>query len=56
MPRKPRPKWDDPQESKRFIEAAKAAGISDDPKAFERAFMKIVPRKPSSRRAKPASS
>lgn len=38
MPRKPTPKWDDPEESKRFLEAAKAAEASDDPKDFEKAL------------------
>lgn len=47
MPRKPKPKWDDPEESKRFLEAAKAAEASNDPKDFERAFNKIVPKSKS---------
>jgi hypothetical protein len=46
MPRKPKPKWDDPEQSKRFLEAAKAAGASDDPKDFDRALKKIAPKKP----------
>jgi hypothetical protein len=41
MPRKPAPKWDDPEESQRFLDEAKAAEASDDPKEFERA-LKIV--------------
>jgi hypothetical protein len=45
MPRKPSPKWDDPEQSKRFIEAAKAAEVSDDPKALDRVLKKIAPRK-----------
>ena len=46
MPRKakPNPKWDDPEESKRFLEAAKIAEASDDPKDFERALKKVVTR------------
>jgi hypothetical protein len=42
MPRKPKPKNDDPAEYKRFLETAKAVGASDDPKDFERAFRKVV--------------
>lgn len=38
MPRKSAPKWDDPEESQRFLDEAKAAGASDDPKDFERAL------------------
>ena len=41
MPRKPNPKWDDPEESKRFLETAKAVEASDDPADFERA-LKLV--------------
>lgn len=44
MPRKPAPKPDDPEEYKRFLETAKAAEAEKDPKAFERAFMRIAKR------------
>ena len=44
MARKPKPTWDDPEESKRFLETAKAAEASDDPKDFERALKKIARR------------
>lgn len=43
MKRKPAPKWDDPEESKRFLEAAKVAEASDDPKDFERALKAVAP-------------
>jgi hypothetical protein len=45
MPRKPKPKpeWDDPEESQRFLEAAKTAEASDDPKDFERALKTVAP-------------
>ena len=43
MPRKPNPKWDDPEESKRFLETAKAVEASDDPKEFERVFKRVAP-------------
>ena len=42
MPRKPAPKWDDPEESQRFLDEAKAAEASDDPKDLERALKKVV--------------
>jgi hypothetical protein len=42
MPRKPTPKWDDPEESKRFLEAADKVGASEDPKDFERALKKVA--------------
>jgi len=45
MPRKPAPKWDDPEESKRFLDTAKAVEASDDPKDFERALKAVAPRK-----------
>lgn len=37
-----RPKWDDPEESKRFLETANAVEASDDPKEFERALKTVV--------------
>ncbi len=42
MPRKPAPKWDDPEESKRFLETAKAAEASDDLKDFDKALKKVM--------------
>lgn len=47
MPRKlpPKPKNDDVEEYKRFLESAKKVEASEDPKAFERAFSNIVGRK-----------
>jgi len=43
MPTKsPKPKQDDPKQSKRFIETAKEIGADEDPKKFERVFKKIV--------------
>lgn len=46
MPRKPNPKWDDPEQSKRFIDAAKKAEASEDAKDFERALKTVLRRKP----------
>jgi hypothetical protein len=45
MGRKPKPKPDDPAQSKRFIEAAKKAE-ADDENALRRAFNKLSIRKP----------
>lgn len=45
MPRKPAPKPDDPEESKRFIEDAEKIG-ADDPEALDRALKKIAEKKP----------
>jgi hypothetical protein len=48
MPRKPSPPPDDPEQSKRFIEAARAAGTDEDPEAFERVFERVVrPKRPT---------
>lgn len=44
MPRKPTPKWDDPEESKRFLETAKAVEASDDPNQFKKA-LEVITRK-----------
>jgi hypothetical protein len=48
MPRKPKPKPDDPAQSKRFIETAREIGADADAEAFDRAFKKVVPDKPRS--------
>lgn len=36
----------DSAQYKRFLETAKEVGASDDPKAFDRAFKKVVASKP----------
>jgi hypothetical protein len=46
MSRKPKPKPDDPAESKRFIALAREIGADERPEAFERVFKKVV-RKPT---------
>jgi hypothetical protein len=40
------PKPDDPEQSKRFVEAAREIGADETGEAFRRAFEKIVPRRP----------
>lgn len=42
MPRKPKPPPDDPEQSKRFIEAAREIGTDESPEAFERVFRKVI--------------
>ena len=42
MPRKPQAPRDDTAEYKRFLETAKEAEASHDPKDFERAFKRVV--------------
>jgi hypothetical protein len=45
--RKPELKPDDPEQSKRFLEAAREAGADETNKGAERAFKAVVkPRKP----------
>ena len=44
--RKRRPKRDNPAQSRRFIEAAKALGVDESGKSFKRAMDKLVPKKP----------
>lgn len=43
MPRKPAPKWDDPEQSQRFLDTAKAVEASDDPSDLDRALKVVAP-------------
>ena len=43
MSKKPAPKPDDPEQSKRFLETAKEVEADDDPEALKKALAKIVP-------------
>jgi hypothetical protein len=50
MPRKPKPRSDDPAESKRFIDMARELGADESEKgreAFERVFKKVATDKPN---------
>jgi hypothetical protein len=50
MPRKPKPAPDDPAQSKRFTDMAREIGADETEKgreAFERAFKKMAPAKPT---------
>jgi hypothetical protein len=42
MPHKPKPKPDDPEQSKRFIKAAREIGTDENPEEFERVFKKVT--------------
>jgi hypothetical protein len=42
MPRKPKPKPDDAEQSKRFLEIAEEIGADADDEALERAFKKFA--------------
>jgi len=53
---KPNPKWDNPEESKRFLETAEAVGASEDPEDLDRALIKIARQKTPARPTKPASA
>jgi hypothetical protein len=42
MPRQPKPKPDNPEQFKRFIEAARDVGAEADPKTFDRVLDKVA--------------
>lgn len=47
MDKKPKPRQDDPEQYKRFLEAAKEAEADETAKGADRAFRTVVkPRKP----------
>jgi len=46
MPRKPAQNPHNPEEYKRFLETAKEVEANKDPKAFERAFERVVVKRP----------
>lgn len=47
MARKPEKKPDDPEQSKRFIDAAREAGADESEEAADRVFKKVAPLKAS---------
>lgn len=55
MTKKPKLPPDDPDQSRRFIEAAREAETDDSPKAFERAFQRVMKAKPIARPSAPRS-
>jgi hypothetical protein len=42
MPRKPKPKPDNPEQFKRFIEMAREVEVDKSPEALDRAFNKVI--------------
>lgn len=46
MPRKPKPQPDNPEQSKRFIDAAKKAGVDQSGETFNQAFRRVTGPKP----------
>jgi len=53
MAREPKPKPDDPEQSKRFIEAAREAGADETEEGADRGFKSVAPRKPAQPKASP---
>lgn len=45
--RQTKPKRDDPEESERFLETAKAVGASNDSTDFDKALKKVMKRDPT---------
>jgi len=56
MPRKPQPKSDDAEQSKRFVETAREIGADESKEGFERAFKKVVPESNPQKRPAAAGS
>jgi hypothetical protein len=52
MPKRKEPELTPAEQYKRFKEAAKKAGVTNDEKEFERAFKKVVPRKSAKKSSK----
>ena len=44
-PRNPKPKPDNPEQSKRFIDMAREVGVDESPDALDRAFDAVIPPK-----------
>jgi hypothetical protein len=53
MPRKPKPKPDDPEQFKRFIKTAREVEVDESPEAIDRAFNKVVRLKKDKPKPKP---
>jgi len=45
MPKSPKPKPDNPEQFKRFIETARQVEVDESPDALDRALNKVIPRK-----------
>jgi hypothetical protein len=53
MPRKPKPKPDNPEQFKRFIDMARKVEVDESPEAFDRAFEIVVRAKKEKPKPKP---
>jgi hypothetical protein len=42
MPRKPKPKPDNPEQFKRFLEVAREVEVDEDPETLERALKRVL--------------
>jgi hypothetical protein len=51
MAKEPKPKPDDPKQSKRFIEVAREAQADESKEGADKAFKKIIEQRPSKPRA-----
>jgi hypothetical protein len=49
MPKKKEPELDPKEQFKRFVETAREHGVDESGKEVERAFKKLVPKKPASK-------
>jgi hypothetical protein len=54
MTEKPKPKHDDPEQSKRFIETARKIGADETEKGADRAFKQATSSKPKANRSRPS--
>jgi len=52
MPRKPKPKPDNPEQFKRFIEMAREVEVDESPDALERALRNVIRRRSSEKKPK----
>jgi hypothetical protein len=53
MPRKPKPKPDNPEQFKRFVDMAREVEADESSDAIDRAFDKIIRPKPNPSKARP---
>jgi hypothetical protein len=53
MPRKPKPKPDNPEQFKRFIDMAREVEVDESPDAVDRAFGKVIPQRVGRIKAEP---
>jgi hypothetical protein len=54
MPRKPKPKPDNPEQFKRFIDMAREVEVDESPDAIDRAFKKVIGQRKAKEKVPPA--